>query len=268
MILEYYNVFYLYDFVCLSGTVAGFIMGFLIGVCFRRSYIPEYLKSFFVLAVVVVGFIISDALIQGAGLLMVTIAGLVMANMKDIRMTDIVSFKENLSIVIISILFIVLGAEIDFSLFKTYWLSLVEVFLFLQFVLRPAVVYLCTIGSKTTYAERFVMGMIYPACYSRCISCGFCCSEIIKMHPELQHEADILVFFVFMIIVFTVVFQSIFTPAISKALGVREPEGKGFLIIGGNRFARELAEVFVKNDIEVLITDSSWGNVQNVVSWD
>lgn len=246
MILEYYNVFYLYDFVCLSGTVAGFIMGFLIGVCFRRSYIPEYLKSFFVLAVVVVGFIISDALMHGAGLLMVTIAGLVMANMKDIRMTDIVSFKENLSIVIISILFIVLGAEIDFSLFKTYWLSLIEVFLFLQFVLRPAVVYLCTIGSKTTYPERFVMGMIYPACYSRCISCGFCCSEIIKMHPELQHEADILVFFVLMIIVFTVVFQSICTPAISKALGVREPEGKGFLIIGGNRFARELAEVLLR----------------------
>lgn len=58
------------------------------------------------------------------------------------------------------------------------------------------------------------------------------------------------------------VFQSIFTPYISKLLKVTEPEGKGFLIIGGNRFARELAEVFVKNDIEVVITDSSWANVQ------
>ncbi|MDE4994595.1 NAD-binding protein, partial [Francisella tularensis subsp. holarctica] len=44
--------------------------------------------------------------------------------------------------------------------------------------------------------------------------------------------------------------------------GVTEPEGKGFLIIGVNRFARELAEIFVKNDIEVVITDSSWCNVQ------
>lgn len=74
------------------------------------------------------GFIISDAIMHGAGLLMVTVAGLVMANMKDIKMSDIVSFKENLSIVIISVLFIVLGAEIDFSLFKDYWLDLIEVF--------------------------------------------------------------------------------------------------------------------------------------------
>ncbi len=248
--------------VCFLGTVAGFIVGFLIGICFRRNYIPEYLKSFLVLAVVVVGFIISDSVMHGAGLLMVTVAGLVMANMKDIRMNDIVSFKENLSIVIISILFIVLGAEINFSLFKTYWLSLIEVFLFLQFILRPAVVYLCTIGSKTTFAERFVMGMIYPRGIVAASVAALVALKITKMHPELQHEADILVFFVFMIIVFTVVFQSIFTPIISKALDVTEPEGKGFLIIGGNRFARELAEVFVKNDIELIITDSSWVNVQ------
>jgi len=249
-------------FVCFLGVIAGFISGFLIGICFRRHYIPEYLKSFFVLAVVVVGFIISDAVMHGAGLLMVTVAGLVMANMKDIRMTDIVSFKENLSIVIISILFIVLGAEIDFGLFKTYWLSLIEVFLFLQFVLRPAVVYLCAIGSKTSFAERFVMGMIYPRGIVAASVAALVAVKITKMHPELHHEADVLVFFVFMIIVFTVVFQSVFTPVISKRLGVTEPEGKGFLIIGGNRFARELAEVFVKNDIDVVITDSSWGNVQ------
>ena len=113
------------------------------------------------LAVIVLGFIISDSVMHGAGLLMVTVAGLVMANMKDIRMLDIVSFKENLSIVIISILFILLGAEIDFGLFRTYWFALIEVFLFLQFVLRPAVVYLCTVGSKTTFAERFVMGAFH-----------------------------------------------------------------------------------------------------------
>ncbi|MDE4940924.1 sodium:proton exchanger, partial [Francisella tularensis subsp. holarctica] len=76
-----------------------------------------------------------DAIMHGAGLFMVTVACMVMANMKDINMSDIVSFKENLSIVIISVLFIVLGAEIDVSLFKDYWLDLIEVFIFLQFIL-------------------------------------------------------------------------------------------------------------------------------------
>ncbi|QIV95323.1 sodium/proton antiporter (CPA1 family) [Allofrancisella inopinata] len=249
-------------FVCVLGIVIGFIVGYLIGVSFKRHYIPEYLKSFFVLAVVVVGFIVSDSIMHGAGLLMVTVAGLVMANMKDIRMSDIVSFKENLSIVIISILFIVLSAEIDFSLVIEYWLSLIEVFIFLQFVLRPLVVYLCTFRSKTSLSERFVMGMIYPRGIVAASVAALASVKIIKTQPELYDEANTLVFFVFMIIVFTVIFQSVFAPFISKLLKVTEPEGKGFLIIGGNRFARELAEVFVKNDIEVLITDSSWTNVQ------
>ncbi|MDE4959442.1 sodium:proton exchanger, partial [Francisella tularensis subsp. holarctica] len=76
--------------------------------------------------------------------------------------SDIVSFKETLSIVIISVLYIVLGAEIDFSLFKDYWLDLIEVFLFVQFILRPIVVFLCCLGSNTTFAERVVLGIIYP----------------------------------------------------------------------------------------------------------
>lgn len=249
-------------FVCILGVSSGLILGYLIGISFRKHYIPEYLKSFFVLAVIVVGFIAVDSAMHGAGLLMVTIAGLMMANMKDIRMSDIVSFKENLSIVIISVLFIVLGAEIDFSLFKDYWLALIEVFLFLQFILRPAVVFACSLGSKTTFAERIVMGMIYPRGIVAASVAALVAVKITKAHPELANEANILVFFVFMIIVFTVVFQSIFAPFISKLLKVTEPEGKGFLIIGGNRFARELADIFVKNDIEVIITDSSWGNVQ------
>lgn len=249
-------------FVCILGITSGFVFGYLIGLSFRRHYIPEYLKSFFVLAVIVVGFIITDAMMHGAGLLMVTVAGLVMANMKDIKMSDILSFKENLSIVIISVLFIVLGAEIDFSLFKDYWLDLIEVFLFLQFILRPIVVLLCSIKSKTTFAERIVMGIIYPRGIVAASVAALVAVRITKSHPELYSEANTLVFFVFMIIVFTVVFQSIFTPYISKLLKVTEPEGKGFLIIGGNRFARELAEVLVKNDIEVVITDSSWANVQ------
>lgn len=249
-------------FVCVLGIMSGAIFGYLIGICFRRNYIPEYQKSFFALAVIVVGFIIADSLTHGAGLLMVTVAGLVMANMKDIQMSDIVSFKENLSIFIISVVFIVLSAEIDFSLFKDYWFSLIEVFLFLQFILRPLVVLLCTSFSKTTFAERFVMGMVYPRGIVAASVAALVAVKITKAHPDLYGEANTLVFFVFMIIVFTVVFQSIFAPSVSKLLGVTEPEGNGFLIVGGNKFARELAEVFVKNDIEVVITDSSWNNVQ------
>ena len=203
-----------------------------------------------------------DSLMHGSGLLMVTVAGMVLANMKYISITDIISFKENLSILIISVLFIVLAAEIDFRLIKEYWLDLIELFLFLQFVLRPLVVYLCSFMSKTTMAERFVMGMIYPRGIVAASVAALVSVKILTNHPEYRDQVDILVFFVFMVIVFSVIFQSIFTPYISRLLKVTEPESKGFLIIGGNRFGREIAYIFGKHDIDVVIADSSWTNVQ------
>ena len=249
-------------FVCFLGILIGILFGYLIGLCFRKQYIPEHLKSFFVLAVIVICYIATDSIIHGAGLLMVTVTGLVLANMKDINMSDIVSFKENLSIVIISILFILLSAKIDFGLINKYWLDLIALFLFLQFILRPIVVFLCTLRSKITFAEKLVIGMIYPRGIIAASVAALAEVKIIKFSPELQQQANTLVFFVFMVIVFTVIFQSIFVPYISKFLKVSEPEGKGFLIIGGNAFARELAHILAKCDVEIIITDSSWTNVQ------
>lgn len=247
---------------CALGLFSGLAFGYFIGVSFRKHYIPEYLKSFFVLAVTIVSFIITDAIIHGAGLLTVTVAGLVMANMKDLKMSDIVSFKENLSVVLISVLFIVLGADINFSMIKDYWADVLLLFLFLQFILRPIVVFLCTICSNTTWKERIVLGMVYPRGIVAASVAALVAMKIIKVAPEEVDTANTLVFFVFMIIVLTVIFESLFVPFLSRALKVSEPEGKGFLIIGGNKFARELAEVFVKHDIELTITDSSWANVQ------
>ncbi len=255
-------VFYIF-LVCILGIVSGLIFGYLIGLCIRRQYIPEYLKSFFVLSVIVVGFILVDSVMHGAGLLMVTVAGIAIANMEEVRIADIVSFKENLSIVIISVLFIILSADIDFSLMEEYWLSLIEIFLFLQFVLRPAVVYICSIGSKNiTMAERFIMGMVYPRGIVAASVAALVAFKLVSINADLHAEANTLVFFVFMIIVLTVIFQSLFVPPISRMLKVSEPEGKGFLIIGGNVFAREVAVALAKKDVDIVITDSSWANIQ------
>ena len=255
-------VFYIL-LVCILGVVSGLVFGYLIGICIRRQYIPEYLKSFFVLSVIVVGFILIDSVMHGAGLLMVTVAGIAIANMEEVRIADIVSFKENLSIVIISVLFIILSADIDFSLMEKYWLSLIEIFLFLQFVLRPAVAYICSIGSKNiTMAERFIIGMIYPRGIVAASVAALVAFKLININVDLRVEANTLVFFVFMIIVLTVIFQSLFVPPISRMLKVSEPEGKGFLIIGGNVFAREVAVALAKKDVDIVITDSSWANIQ------
>ena len=58
-------------------------------------------------------FATSDFLAHESGLLAVTVMGIWLGNMKDVAVSEILSFKESLSVLIISVLFIVLGARVD-----------------------------------------------------------------------------------------------------------------------------------------------------------
>jgi NhaP-type Na+/H+ and K+/H+ antiporter len=65
------------------------------------------------LAWVVMVFAGSDFLAHESGLLAVTIMGVWLGNMRDVAVNEILSFKESLSILIISMLFVVLGARVS-----------------------------------------------------------------------------------------------------------------------------------------------------------
>jgi NhaP-type Na+/H+ or K+/H+ antiporter len=75
--------------------------------------VPEYLLNVLTLAWVVMVFAGSDFLAHESGLLAVTIMGVMLGNMRDVAVNEILSFKESLSILIISMLFVVLGARVD-----------------------------------------------------------------------------------------------------------------------------------------------------------
>jgi hypothetical protein len=63
---------------------------------------------------------------------------------------------------------------------------------------------------------------------------------------------------VFMIIIATVVIQSLTAIPIVQWLGLRSPEPNGFLMFGSNQFARELAKELNKHNIAVTIADTNW----------
>ena len=93
---------------------------------------------------------ISNLILPEVGLLTVTVIGVTLANQRSVMLTHIFEFKKNLSILLISCLFIVLAAQIQFDAVRSLgWGSL----LFLSaliVVVRPASVILATTGSGLT----------------------------------------------------------------------------------------------------------------------
>lgn len=66
-----------------------------------------YLQNFAVLSFVLLTFGVSNTLADESGLLAVTVTGIWLANMREVETSDIVEFKEELSAILLSALFII-----------------------------------------------------------------------------------------------------------------------------------------------------------------
>ena len=85
----------------------------IIGNAFERGGIPEFLKAPVLFAVVIFTFVFADEIMHETGLLAVTAMGMTMANMRLTTIQDIRHFKENISVLLISGIFVMLTASLE-----------------------------------------------------------------------------------------------------------------------------------------------------------
>ncbi|MCB1875263.1 MAG: sodium:proton antiporter [Chromatiales bacterium] len=243
----------------LIGSLSGLAGAEFLGLILRRRWLPEYLHNTAALALVLGVFSGSNLLQEESGLLAVTVMGLRLANMPKVNMEGILSFKEHLSLLLISGLFILLAARIQFDqLAKLGWGAL-WVFLAMQFLARPAKVWICTLGSDLKREERALLAWIAPrGIVAAAVSALFA----LRLEGAGFENADLLVPLTFMVIIGTVVLQSATAGPLARRLGVAEPEPMGFLVIGANPFSRELAKSLKQHGFRVRLTDTSWNNVK------
>lgn len=95
------------------GVVLGLGSGYLLGLSIRKDWIPHYLLNTAVLTIILGVFAASNYVAHESGLLAVTITGMVLANMKNVDVEDILEFKETLSVLLISGLFILLATRLN-----------------------------------------------------------------------------------------------------------------------------------------------------------
>lgn len=240
------------------GAIIGGVSGYLFGLLLRHHWLPEFLHNVATLSLVFGVFVVSNFLQPEAGLVTVTVMGMWLANMEDVHIGDILYFKESLSILLISLLFILLAARLDVASFAKLGWSALLVFVAVQFLARPLNVMVSALGSKLTWPERHLLAWIAPrGIVAAAISALFA----IQLEKAGFADAGFLVPLTFLVIIGTVLLQSFTARPIANWLGVAEPEPKGFLIIGANIVARSVALVLVENGLRVLLADSSRNNI-------
>jgi NhaP-type Na+/H+ or K+/H+ antiporter len=100
-------------------------------------------------------FVLSDLFAHESGLLTVVIMGMVLGNLKVEGLKEILYFKESLSVLLISILFILLSANINISdMLLLYRWETLALFGIVVFVLRPIGVFLSSTNSGLSFNEK------------------------------------------------------------------------------------------------------------------
>lgn len=244
--------------ILLVGGIGGALAGYGLGVALRNYWLPEYLHNVGTLLFVLIVFTLTDTLAHESGLLAVTIMGIWLANMPGVRVDDIVDFKESLSVLLISALFILLASRLNLTALSAIAWPALGVFLIVQFVARPLKILASTLRSDLSWKERGLLAWIAPrGIVAAAISALFA----LRLEEINYPASDIIVPLAFALIIGTVVWQGLTAPFIARQLGVAQPEASGVLFVGGNIVALSLAKRLKEADFSVVVADSSWDNI-------
>ena len=242
-----------------AGLVLGLMGGYLLGLVLRRHWLPEYLINVVVLASVLTVFTAANLIAEESGLLAVTAMGILLANMRNVPLVDVLHFKESLTILFISGLFILLAARIEPAMFSAVGFGALLVWLTIQFVAQPLKVWVCTIGAGMSWQEKLLTAWIGPrGIVAAAISGLFA----LKLDQQGIAGGEVLVPLTFTVIVGTVVLASLTARPLARALGVAQPEDKGVLMVGINAFSRALAQALKKQGYRIILADSSYSDIR------
>ncbi len=253
------TIIFTFGKIVLVGFSMGFISGWVLGELLRKQLVPQYLRNVITLIFVCAVYVLSDTIEHESGLLAVTIMGMTMANMKNMEIDDVLDFKESLSLLLISGLFIILAARIElYQLMHIGWPAL-GILAITMLVARPISVFVSAIGSDLSFREKLLIAWIGPrGIVAAAVSALFA----LRLENAGFVEAGLLVPLTFLIIIGTVAIQSASAKYIAKLLNVREPTPTGLLIIGAGNVARAIGKELQEHGFKVVLTDSTWENIR------
>ncbi|MEQ8204968.1 MAG: cation:proton antiporter, partial [Woeseia sp.] len=191
-------------------------------------------------------------------LLAVTIMGIVVGNMNLPGIGDMKRFKEYITIMLVSVVFVSLTADLDArSLIDIGWrgIALVAAIMFLA---RPVAIMLATTGAGMQFNERVLLSWIAPRGIVAAATAGLMGPRLV----DAGYPAEVLLPLVFAIIFATVFSHGLTINWLSARLGLSSRHRDGVLIIGASPWTVALSQVLRDMKVNVLLADSSWHNLR------
>lgn len=245
--------------IILFGTTFGFTFAHALKFVINKNIIPHYLLNVVSLSTVLLVFVESDIFAHESGLLAVVVMGMVLGNSKLQNRKELLYFKESLSVLLISILFILLAANISVAemMLLFNWNTLV-LFALIVFVIRPVAVFLSTSKSTLKLKEKIFISWVGPR---GIVAAGIASLFGSKLMKQGVEGAEFITPLVFMVVLGTVLLNATTARFVAKLSGVFLMKSEGILIIGASKFARIIGGYLQSNQRHVVLIDNNQSNI-------
>ena len=241
------------------GAGLGGAGGWLTGWLYRRGAVPVHLKAPILIVLVLVVYWASNKVQHEAGLLSVTVMGMVIGNMQLVEREALQRFKENLTVVLLSALFIIIPAQLGAQhLMVIDWRAVLFVVLLLVLV-RPLTILLATLGAKVRWQDKLLLGWVAPRGIVAAATAGLFGPGLVAAgYPD----ADRLLPIVFLVIMTTVLAHGLTIGPMARRLKLASDQHNGLLVVGASDFSLALARALQRQEIEVRLTDGVWEHLK------
>jgi len=246
--------------IVLFGTTFGFTFAHGLNFSINKKWVPHYLLNVFSLAMVLGVFVLSDSFAHESGLLAVVVMGMVLGNSNSSHLKELLYFKESLSVLLISILFILLAANIDMNdLYLVYNWKTAILFAVVVFVIRPLGVFLSTHGSTLKQNEKLFISWVGPR---GIVAAGIASLFGSKLLLKNVDGAEYITPLVFVIVLGTVLLNATTARLFAKVVGVFLTKSEGILIVGASKLSRLIGGYLSENGRHVVLIDSNQNNIR------
>jgi NhaP-type Na+/H+ or K+/H+ antiporter len=239
--------------------VGGYVLGQLLVRAFIRGYIPEFLKAPFVVGTVLVVYAVSDLLLEESGLLTVTVLGVTLGNSRIASLDELRRFKEVITILLVSALFIVLTASLEFADLAGLTPRDALFVAALLVIVRPVAVLAATVASGTPLPDRLLAAWIAPRGVVAVAVSGL---FAIALGEQGVADADRLVPLTFAVVIVTVFLHGFSLAPLARLLGLGSAGPDGVLLVGASPWTTALADKLKAMEVPVLIADRNWNRLR------
>jgi NhaP-type Na+/H+ or K+/H+ antiporter len=224
-----------------------------IRIAFARDHVAERLKTPILLVGAMTVYALANLVMEGAGLAAATLMGVALANLRVHGLSELRRFKESLVVLIVSALFIMLTADLQRRTLAELSWPMVWLTLAVLFVVRPAGIWLATIGSGLTLAERTLAGWVAPRGIVAAAVAG---AAGLRLAGAGYAGAHLIMPDVFVLIAATMILHGFTLGPVARRLGLTLSDRPGLAILGASAWSTDMACALNGAGVPALLIDS------------